>query len=348
MSGRVPGHPGRQVIAPRRTGLAVLRFAAANNMLNLEYATARGPLPPAPSVHCGGAAVANGRDALPRASPAAADRAQGTDPLRTVRLDRPRQQDPLPRGDRRGRPEDRGRPGMHDLGVSAGQHRPAMRDRRPSHVHRLRPQRRRSRAADPQAGHLQARRRRRLERLDRLRRPDPPRRHRRRQRDHRRQLRRHPGHPRQRGRRRRRRPASSACAPSRSACAGPTRSSPRATARPDHARHASPARRPPRLGVAAGRFGGPGILAPGTLGVAVGIDLVGALAMCVRGRTLLPGGLRPLLGLGGLAASLGGLLVGGGGLLVGGDAARRRLLTMLGGDVAAIVSAPARGPCCGR
>ena len=37
MSGRVPGHPGRQIIAPRRTGLAVLRFAAANNMLNLEY-----------------------------------------------------------------------------------------------------------------------------------------------------------------------------------------------------------------------------------------------------------------------------------------------------------------------
>ena len=35
--GRVPGDPGRQVVAPRRTGFAVLRFAAANKMLNPEY-----------------------------------------------------------------------------------------------------------------------------------------------------------------------------------------------------------------------------------------------------------------------------------------------------------------------
>ena len=56
--------------------------------------------------------------------------------------------------------------------------------------------------ADPQPGHLQARRRRRLQRLDRLRSADPPRRHCRRQRDHRRQLGRHPRHPGQCGRRR--------------------------------------------------------------------------------------------------------------------------------------------------
>ena len=221
MSGRVPGHPGRQVLAPRRTGLAALRFAAANNMLNLEYARLAARF-------------------LWRRLLTAAGRRWRTDgmlflgprlQLQTGRNGQIRfgrfvwighgTQDPLPRGDRRDRREDRDRPGVHDLRLPAGQHRPAVRDRRPGHVHRLRPQRRRSRAADPQAGHLQARRRRRLERLDRLRRPDPPRRHRRRQRDHRRQLRRHPRHPRQRGRRRHRRPGSSACAPRRSACSWP-------------------------------------------------------------------------------------------------------------------------------
>ena len=37
LPGRPPGDPGRQVVAPRRTGFAVLRFAAAKKMLNLEY-----------------------------------------------------------------------------------------------------------------------------------------------------------------------------------------------------------------------------------------------------------------------------------------------------------------------
>ncbi len=32
------GDPGRRVLAPRRAGLAALRFAAANDMLNVEYA----------------------------------------------------------------------------------------------------------------------------------------------------------------------------------------------------------------------------------------------------------------------------------------------------------------------
>ena len=64
-------------------------------------------------------------------------------------------------------------PGVHDLGLPARADRRAVRDRRPRDVHRLRPRRGRGRAADPPAGHLQARRRRRLQRLDRLRRLRP-------------------------------------------------------------------------------------------------------------------------------------------------------------------------------
>ena len=93
-------------------------------------------------------------------------------------------------------------PGVHDLRLPAGADRRAVRDRRPGDVHRLRPRRRRGRALDPRAGHLQARRRGRLQRLDRLRRLHPARRPGRRQLDRRHQLGGHQGRPRQRRRRR--------------------------------------------------------------------------------------------------------------------------------------------------
>ena len=164
------------------------------------------PVPPSPAVHGRRPPLGDRRDAVPRPPPADPDRPRRPDPFRPLRLARPRHQDPLPRGQRRDRAEDGARPGVHHLGLPAGRDRPAVRDRRPGHVHRLRPHRDRPGDADPPAGDLQARRRRRLERLDRLRRPDPPRRHRRRQRDHRRQRRRHPRHPGQCRRRRNPRP----------------------------------------------------------------------------------------------------------------------------------------------
>ena len=108
--------------------------------------------------------------------------------------------------------EDSARPGMHDLGLPARPHRRAVRDRRPRHVHRLRPRLGRGRPPDPPAGDLQARRRRGLERLDRLRRLHPAGRAGRGQRDHRHQLRRHPRRARERGRRRASRRGSSGCA----------------------------------------------------------------------------------------------------------------------------------------
>ncbi len=65
--------------------------------------------------------------------------AAGDDPLRALRLGRRRDEDPLPRGRGRDRAEDRARAGMHDLGLPARPDRRAVRDRRPGHVHRLRP-----------------------------------------------------------------------------------------------------------------------------------------------------------------------------------------------------------------
>ena len=76
----------------------------------------------------------------------------------------------------------RARPGVHDLRLPARVDRPRVHRGRPRDAHRLRPRRRRGRAADPRPGHLQARRARRPQRVDRLRRGVPARRDRGRQR----------------------------------------------------------------------------------------------------------------------------------------------------------------------
>ena len=115
------------------------------------------------------------------------------------------------------------------------------------------------RAADPPPGHLQARRRGRLQRVDRLRRPDPSRRHRRRQRDRSAPARSSPATSPPTPSSRAPPLASSACAPSPSGSAGPTRSSPRATGRAGRGRTFGPARdrrsRGPAMPGFAGRAG---------------------------------------------------------------------------------------------
>ena len=120
-------------------------------------------------------ALGDRRPGLLRQGPADPDRPSRQGPLRALRLDRRRDQDPLPRGRGRDRREVGARPGVHDLGLSAGADRRAVRDRRPRDVHRLRPRRGRGRAPDPRPGHLHARGRGRLERLDRVRRLRPAR-----------------------------------------------------------------------------------------------------------------------------------------------------------------------------
>ena len=161
--------------APPRGGpLALLRFMRANGMLRPGYAAllvrlrlAEAPLrkPPAdrrPVLHL------PRREARDRARRDAADRALG--------VDRPRLQDPGARGRGEHRREDRDGPGVHDLRLPARLDRARVHPRRPRDADRLRPRRHRGRAADPPAGHLQARRRRRAQRLDRLRRLHPARR----------------------------------------------------------------------------------------------------------------------------------------------------------------------------
>ena len=206
--------------------IRTLRFCARNGMLNWRYGRLLLALPEAAPLHGRRAPLAQRRPALPRPRARTADRPQRAGRVRPLRLDRRRHQDPLPRGRRRDRREDRDRPGVHDLRLPAGADRRAVRDRRPGDVHRLRPRRRRGRALDPRAGHLQARRRGRLQRLDRLRRLHPARRQGRRQLDRRHQLGRHQGRAGERGRRRHPGPRDPDARGAAGAALGASRSSP--------------------------------------------------------------------------------------------------------------------------
>ena len=139
--------------------IPTIRFLSRNGMLNRRYGRLLVPLPVAAPLHRRRPALAHQRARLLRPWPRTGDRGQGPGRFRSLRLDRGRHQDPLPRGPGRDRRQDRDRSGMHDLCLPARADRPAVRDRRSGDVHRLRPRRGRSRAADPPAGHLQARRR---------------------------------------------------------------------------------------------------------------------------------------------------------------------------------------------
>ena len=145
-----------------------------------------------------GLAPADRRHLLRRPEGEARDRARRGAQARPLVVARPRHEDPRPRGRVRDRREDRVRPGVHDLGLPARLDRARVHDRRPRDADRLRPRRRRGRAPDPPAGHLQARRAGRVQLLDRLRRLHPARRDDRRQRDRRHQHRGHEGRPGQR------------------------------------------------------------------------------------------------------------------------------------------------------
>ena len=210
----------------RAAVIRTLRFLAANRMLNLRYARLlwrylwRRFLTPAGWRWETDGPVFFGKDLELQISQAR----QGA--LRALRLDRRRDQDPLPRGRGRDRAEDGDRPGVHDLGLPAGADRRAVRDRRPGDVHRLRPRHGRGRAPDPRPGHLHARRRGRLQRLDRLRRLLPARRAGRRQLGDRHELGRHQGRPRERGRRRGAGEGAPDARGARASCAGRIRSSP--------------------------------------------------------------------------------------------------------------------------
>ena len=68
---------------------------------------------------------------------------------RPLVLDRPRHEDPRPRGRGRDRREDRARPGVHDLRLPARLDRARVHRRRPRDADRLRPRRRGGRAPDP-------------------------------------------------------------------------------------------------------------------------------------------------------------------------------------------------------
>ena len=150
----------------------------ADARLRAARAALRGPA----AAYARRLALADGRPAVSRQAPRDSDRQARQDPLRSLRMGRRRDQDPLPRGRGDHRGEDGAGTGVHDLRLPARADRRAVRDRRPGDVHRLRPRDGRGRAADPNAGHLQARRGRRLQRLDRLRRLRPARRQGRRQR----------------------------------------------------------------------------------------------------------------------------------------------------------------------
>ena len=210
----------------------MLRFLARNRMLNLRYARLlwrfswRRWLTRAGHRWRTDGMLFLGRGLEIKIEP------RGRDPLRPLRLGRRRLQAPLPRGRGRDRVEDGDGPGVHDLRLPAGADRRAVRDRRPGDVHRLRPRGGGGRAADPAAGHLQARRRRRLQRLDRVRRLHPARGQRRRQLDRRHQRGGDQGRARQRGRRRRPRPRDPHARGAARSCAGPTRSSPIRALRP--------------------------------------------------------------------------------------------------------------------
>src|SRR3954464_7203686 len=69
-------------------------------------------------------------------------------------LARPRLQDPVPRGPRRARRQERNGAGAHDLRLPARVDRTRVRDRRPRDADRLRPRLGGGRPADPPPGHL--------------------------------------------------------------------------------------------------------------------------------------------------------------------------------------------------
>ena len=145
--------------------LTFLRFARRNRLLTprlrlpapapgvVQAALPRAPADRRPRVHLPGGQVRDrqGRDAAPR----------------PLVVGRQRLEDPRPRGRGPDRREDRPGPGVHDLGLPARLDRARVHRRRPRDAHRLRPRRRGGRAADPPAGHLQARRPRRPQLLDR-------------------------------------------------------------------------------------------------------------------------------------------------------------------------------------
>src|SRR3954454_6221536 len=141
-----------------------------------------------------------GRDRVRGTRRGASGRQGRTDRAGTLDVDRARDEDPLPRGRRLDRREDRDGPGVHDLGLPARGDRARVRDRRPRDVHRLRPRRRRGGAPDPAPGDRQARRERGQQRLDRLRSVHPARGDGGRQRDHRDQRGRDQGRAAERGR----------------------------------------------------------------------------------------------------------------------------------------------------
>ena len=188
--------------APLHGGpLVLLRFMRRNGMLNRKYGRLIAALGVAEAALA--RAPADRRAVLRRPGRAVRDRPRRGRPARPLVLDRPRHEDPRPRGRGLDRRQDRDGPGVHDLRLPARLDRPRVHRRRPRDADRLRPRRGRGGAPDPPAGHLQARRRRRPQLLDRLRRLHPARRDGRRQRDRRHQHRRHQGRAGQRGRRRR-------------------------------------------------------------------------------------------------------------------------------------------------
>ena len=143
-SPHLPRPAGRAARSRRRRSTAarstLLRFMRRNRMLNAKYARLllrlaawklrlRGRLQLDGLAFIGpGCRLEVGRDAVLRAGPLVVARA--------------RLQDPLSRGPRGVRGEERDGPGVHDLGLPARVDRPRVRDRRPRDADRLRPRHR--------------------------------------------------------------------------------------------------------------------------------------------------------------------------------------------------------------
>ena len=136
---------GAAALHARATGCSTARYARLIAALGVaEAALARAP--------------EDRRAVLRRPGRELRDRPRRRRAARPLVVDRPRHEDPRARGRGRDRGQDRARPGVHDLVLPARLDRPRVHRRRPRDADRLRPRRRRGRAADPPAGHLQARR----------------------------------------------------------------------------------------------------------------------------------------------------------------------------------------------
>ena len=145
--------------APLHGGpLALLRFMRAHRMLTPKYAWLIALLLRRKFLSTYGRRLKlDGLAFIPRGR-GDPDRARRAGRARPLVVARARDEDPLPRGRRVDRREDRAGPGVHDLRLPARLDRARVRDRRPRDADRLRPRHGRGRPPDPASGDLQARR----------------------------------------------------------------------------------------------------------------------------------------------------------------------------------------------